>query len=98
MGCSFFGGCFACCGCFFGTAVGVLMSNGFLGDRYDILMKCIEQEGRFTAYELGVHPQIMKKLADSGYLRIVEKRCTYPARPYSYVVPEKVRQRYTGVH
>ena len=66
----------------------------YLGKRYDVLMKCIKHGGRFTAYELGVHPLTMKGLANDGLLQIVEKRCTYPVRPYTYVVPDKIRERF----
>ncbi len=68
--------------------------NHYLGERYDVLMKCINHGGKFTAYELGIPGMTLKGLADSGYLKVVEKRCKYPERPYSYIVPEKIKKRF----
>ena len=62
--------------------------------RHDAITKCIRQEGRFTAYDVGVSPVTLKALADRGLLIIVEERCTYPAKPYSYIVPNNVRIRF----
>jgi hypothetical protein len=67
----------------------------YLGKRYDVLMACIEHGGTFSLHV--PRPMTLKGLADAGFLDIVEKRCTYPCRPYKYIVPEKVRQRYSKV-
>jgi len=74
----------------------------YLGKRYDVLLACIEHGGTFSLHDIRVNgaiprPMTLKGLADAGFLEIVEKRCTYPCRPYKYVVPEKVRQRYSKV-
>lgn len=66
----------------------------YLGKRYDVVMKCIRHGDKFTAHEIGVNPQTMKGLADDGYLLIVEKAGLHPRRPYTYLVPDKVRQCY----
>ena len=68
--------------------------NWYLGKRYEPLMKCVNHGGKFTAYELGIPGMTMKGLADDGYLKLVEKRCTYPERPNLYVVTEKVCQHF----
>lgn len=73
----------------------VLYMIRYLGKRHGALMRCIDHGATFTAHELGVHPQTMKGLANDGLLEIVEKRRTYPARPYTYHVPEKVRQYFS---
>ena len=88
MDCSVLHRCVACSCGFFDLAGGALVTNGYLGKRYEVLMNCIRRGGKFTAYEMGVDGQMLKVLAERGYLRVVG------TNPYSYVVPDRIQQRY----
>ena len=58
------------------------------GKNYDVMLKCLMQEGKFTAFDIDEHPRRVKKLADGGMLDVVDKH------PYSYLVPRKVKRRF----
>ena len=64
------------------------------GKRYDAMLKCIRHGGTFTTRDVGVHPITLKSLFNDGILAVVEKRRTWPPRPYTYRVTDYIMKRF----
>lgn len=64
----------------------------YLGKRYNVLMTCISFDGSFTCTDIGVHPNVVKGLANDGYLDIVGGKSR--KSPYRYLVSDRVRRHY----